>query len=372
MLSRGEHFLMRWTITILITAGIAFLLLILAGRGAAERRTGQAIVTVAPTLETEPVLSEGDAADDVALWVNRRRPEKSLLFATDKKRGILIYDLQGRLKAFYTKGKTNNIDLRYNFSLGGKQIDILVANERHQDVLEVFAIDPESPAIRTIHRAPIQVGIQVYGLGLYQNPHTGRLFAFVTSKEGVVKQIELMDDGRGRVVGREVRRLKLGGVVEGTVVDDSLGWVYFAEEDHAIWRFPASPDGGTEGVVVDTISPEGPLSPDIEGLAIYAGPATSGFLVATCQNIGEFVVYRRRPPHRYVLTFRIVAGHGVDGVSGTDGIEVTSARMGPLFPEGLLVVQDNENETNQNFKFVSWADLVRASGGRLSLSATVD
>lgn len=364
--------MMRWTIALLLLAGMAFLLLVSGRQSAARNREDKLVISVTAKLETEPVLSAGDAADDVALWVKPGHPEKSLLFATDKKRGILIYDLQGHLKAFYPKGKTNNIDLRTNFQLGGETVDILVADERHQDVLEVFAIYPEIPAIRSIHQEPIQVGMEVYGLGLYQNPRTGRTFAFVTSKQGVVKQIELLDNGHGQVVGREVRRLKLDGVVEGTVADDALGWVFLAEEDRAIWRFPADPEGGNQGVVVDSISPGSPLSPDIEGLAIYTGPGTSGYLVASCQHIGDFAVYERRPPHRYVLTFRIVAGNGVDGVSGTDGIEITSAPLGPLFPQGLLVAQDNENDANQNFKLVSWSDLIRASRGRLSLAAALN
>ena len=50
-------------------------------------------------------------------------------------------------------------------------------------------------------------------------------------------------------------------------------------------------------------------------------------------------------------------------MNGTDGIDVAATALGPDYPQGLLVVQDDEN-TNpnsfQNFKYVSWADVVAA------------
>jgi 3-phytase len=56
------------------------------------------------------------------------------------------------------------------------------------------------------------------------------------------------------------------------------------------------------------------------------------------------------------------ADGGIDGVSETDGLEVTSAALGPAYPGGLLVAQDGRNiapAQRQNFKFVSWADIAR-------------
>ena len=43
--------------------------------------------------ETESVSSIGDAADDPAIWFNQADPTKSLIFGTDKRKGIHVYDL---------------------------------------------------------------------------------------------------------------------------------------------------------------------------------------------------------------------------------------------------------------------------------------
>ena len=48
---------------------------------------------VTPNAETPPVVTGDDAADDPAIWVNRANPALSLIFGTDKKSGIYVYDL---------------------------------------------------------------------------------------------------------------------------------------------------------------------------------------------------------------------------------------------------------------------------------------
>ena len=51
---------------------------------------------------------------------------------------------------------------------------------------------------------------------------------------------------------------------------------------------------------------------------------------------------------------------GIDAVSGTDGVAVTVGDFGPDYPQGVLVAQDDENTggTAQNFKIVSWAEVL--------------
>ncbi len=47
-------------------------------------------------------------------------------------------------------------------------------------------------------------------------------------------------------------------------------------------------------------------------------------------------------------------------MTGTDGIALTVGNFGPQYPLGLFVVQDDENpNAAQNFKYVSWADILK-------------
>src|SRR5688572_3311652 len=51
--------------------------------------------SVSAAVETAPVPSPGDAADDPAIWVDRADPAQSLVLGTDKKGGLAVYDLAG-------------------------------------------------------------------------------------------------------------------------------------------------------------------------------------------------------------------------------------------------------------------------------------
>src|SRR4051812_48802963 len=53
---------------------------------------------VAPVaaVQTEPVPSKGDAADDPAIWIHPTDPTVSMVMGTDKKGGLNGFDLDGK------------------------------------------------------------------------------------------------------------------------------------------------------------------------------------------------------------------------------------------------------------------------------------
>ena len=107
------------------------------------------------------------------------------------------------------------------------------------------------------------------------------------------------------------------------------------------------------------IGPDGRLKEDIEGLAIYDAGNGRGYLIVSSQGSDSYMIYRRDGSNAYVATFQIAAGNGIDAVSVTDGIDVTSANLGPAFPKGLFIAQDNVNDgMNQNFKLVPWQAII--------------
>ena len=59
--------------------------------------------------------------------------------------------------------------------------------------------------------------------------------------------------------------------------------------------------------------------------------------------------------------FQVGAGGKVDGVGESEGLALATAAMGSAFPEGLLVVADQDNDgEHSNFKLIGWRE-VRAS-----------
>jgi hypothetical protein len=69
-----------------------------------------------------------------------------------------------------------------------------------------------------------------------------------------------------------------------------------------------------------------------------------------------------------VGSFKLVAGGGIDAVTDTDGIDVTNLALGPAFPQGMFVAQDNDD----NFKFARWDAIDTAFGGSLTTDTIWD
>jgi 3-phytase len=101
------------------------------------------------------------------------------------------------------------------------------------------------------------------------------------------------------------------------------------------------------------------LTADLEGLAIYDKGNGTGYLIASSQGSDEFVLFDRISGAQRGR-FRIASG-AVDGVTHTDGIDVTSDFLGSTYPTGMFVAQDDRNDTgNQNFKLVPWTVISNA------------
>ena len=307
-------------------------------------------------VETEPVPHDGDAADDPAVWVNPADPAMSAIVGTDKQGGMLVYDLAGRQLQYLPVGEMNNVDVRPaadGFTLGGSPVVLVVSGNRTANSIAVFALEPDTRQLRDVAGDAISPGLEVYGSCLYRSAATGKLFAFVNSKEGQVEQWELSDDGSGRVGGQLVRSFQVESQVEGCVADDEQGWFYLGEETRGIWKFGAEPDAGEAGELIATVSGSGPLVGQVEGLTLAYGAGGAGFLIASSQGDSSFAVFQREGANAYVGSFQIVPGGGIDGTDETDGIDVSTANLGPSFPAGVLVAQDGENDgAAQNFKLV--------------------
>ena len=51
---------------------------------------------VSADVETAPVFAGDDAADDICILENKSIPDQSLIISSDKKYGIIVYNLKGK------------------------------------------------------------------------------------------------------------------------------------------------------------------------------------------------------------------------------------------------------------------------------------
>ncbi len=301
-----------------------------------------------------------DAADDPAIWVDPMDPTQSRIIGTDKKGGLYVYDLQAKELQFVQAGLVNNVDLRDGFPFADGVAPIVVASDRDDQTIAVFRFDPIKRELQSQLAAIPSTFSEIYGICLFRTP-SGAMHVVATSALGAVKQWELTASTDG-IAAKEVRSFDLGSIAEGCVADDATGSLFIAEENVGIWRLAADPALGDMRALIDKTE-GGHLTADVEGLAIYDGPNRSGYLIASSQGNDQFAVYERTEDNAYIGSFTIGAGNGIDAVTGTDGLEVTSVSMGPEFPGGLVVVQDDENtdpDQPQNFKLIPWATVEAA------------
>jgi 3-phytase len=317
-------------------------------------------------VETEPVPHDRDAADTPAIWVHPTEPESSLVLGTDKRGGLVVYDMDGRaLQIASDDSRPNDVDVIYDFRFGGKRVDLAIAGARAAagHGVKVWLIDPATRRLTDVTANGIIAvfgGTVPYGSCGYHSGKTDQCYVFVTNKLGQVEQYELEDTGAGTITGEKVRGFSLESICEGAVADPELGYFYVSEERYGIWKFGAEPGDGDRRTLVAHIGEHG-LLPDVEGLALYCASGGTGYLIASSQGSDTFKLYAREGDNPYVLTVDPGAD-SIGDVEHTDGIAVTNRPTSARFPHGLFVAQDGHNEPRQNFKFYAWEDI---AGSRL-------
>ncbi|AQQ68796.1 hypothetical protein Mag101_15025 [Microbulbifer agarilyticus] len=306
--------------------------------------------------QTAPVASGGDAADDPAIWVNPAKPSASLILGTDKKSGLSVYDLSGKLVEHFEVGRVNNVDLRP--MQHGKFVAIAAATNRTDPGVSLFGITAAG-AVEYLGLRNLEME-DPYGLCVYRKG--ADLMTWVSDKEGAVQLLQIVP-GTGNVDWslRKVASLEVASQVEGCVVDDEMQMLFFGEEDGGIWRLDIAAylAGEAKPQLIAPVDGER-LAADVEGMGFYHA-ADKSYLVVSSQGNNSYALFNR-DGSEFVGHFKVDINldKGLDGSSETDGLEVSSAALGAQYPQGLLVVQDGRNRmpsASQNFKLVSWADI---------------
>jgi 3-phytase len=329
--------------------------------------------------------------DDPAIWVHPDDPARSLILGTMKVAApagaIVAFGMDGQIRQVISGiDRPNNIDVEYGLQLGGRRIDVAVATERLARRLRVFRINPADGHLIDLGGVPVLEGQAgeagaPMGVALYRRPRDGAIFAIVSPKEGprqgYLWQYQLTDAGGGRPGLRFVRRfgdfsattLREENEIESVAVDDGLGYVYYSDEADGIHKWHADPDHPDAGRELAHFA-RGGFRGDREGIAIYALPDGTGYIVGTDQldEDSEYHVYAREGapgnPHDHSREIAVLRG----GADATDGIDISSSPLGPGLPSGVLVAMNSES---RNFLVFRWQDLagavkppLRMAGGR--------
>jgi 3-phytase len=316
--------------------------------------------TVPETLVTAHAETEGTKgdADDPAIWADPVRP---LVIGTDKQKGLRVYDLNGALLQEVQDGALNNVDLRAFDGLGG--VALVGATKRETDSLVFYSLGADGRLVAT---APALFpatfpGVVVDGTlvddvyGFAMGLDTDGPLAIANFKTGQIYVWRVAVTG-GQLALQPLRVHQVPSQPEGMVFDDVTGQLYVGEEDGGVWRF--APDGAATLVarVGDPCLPRD----DVEGMAIHNGAPRH--LVVSAQGIDRAAIYEITADGLVCKGLVGVAAGAIDGVTETDGLDVTSVTL-PGYEAGLLVMMDDQNEGfTSNFKLMSWAEIAVGLG----------
>jgi 3-phytase len=327
-------------------------LLVLSASGSSPAQ----VAAIRPVRSSSPTPG---VADDPAIWIHPTRPESSVVIGTDKENGLFVWDLEGRQLQYLPQvGTTNNVDLRYQVQLGSEKLDIVAANLRSSGKLAVFKVNKhwhDGQVLTQLADGNSQFNDlqkDSYGFSLYKRPWDGALFIIEKPKNsGKIRQY-LVSGSNNMIHVTPVRDLNYnGGVTEGFLADDDLGYLYVPEEGRGIHKYHADPAGGDDELLIFAL--EDSIRGDREGMGLYRCDNGSGYLLLSSQGNSTVKIYDRVGNNRFLKTVQMTNHLGKTGL-GTDGLDVTSFPAAPLFPNGLVVLHD---EANRRFHYYDWAQI---------------
>lgn len=306
--------------------------------------TDPSVPVLTATVETQAVSSTGDAADDPAIWVHPTDPAASLVIGTDKQAGLYVYDLEGQVKQYLAVPAPNNVDIRQSDAY-----DLAVTSNRGNNTVGVLLVN--EAGVRKFGSFPT-VRPEPYGICLGM---TDKPLVAVTHKSGDVDlyTFEVTPD----TPSTHLTSFTLGTQLEGCVFDEPNNALFVGKEEQGIVVYDLAETlaGNALPNDIDRVGSDNGIVGDIEGLTLYRTGETSGYLIASSQGNNTYAVYDRQS-YAFLARFSLGSTETIDGAEETDGIDATSANLGPNFPNGMLAVQDgfNDGADTQNFKYIPW------------------
>ena len=303
---------------------------------------------VYPSGETQPVSSNDDAADDIAIWTNELSLENSIIIGTNKQVGLDTYNLSGDLIKSYTFGRINNVDVFQEFNVGKEKFPLLIGSNRTDNTIFLGRLYSDGSIKKILKNDPKSFIEEVYGITSYNSNDMD--YVFISGKDGTLEQW-LIEDNEGNISMSLIRTIKFNSIVEGLVSDTYYKKLYVAEEKVGLWEINIDPNIDLNKKLIFNTDKRY-FKPDFEGITLYKKDFGEGYIFISIQGSNSYAVLDRKSK-KFISVFRIKSSNNIDSVSETDGIDLSQLSTNE-YPKGLFIVQDGDNDNqNQNFKFVN-------------------
>lgn len=314
--------------------------------------------TILPKLETTPVISSDDAADDVCIWHNSKDSDRSIVVGSDKQWGLISYALDGSILSKSPFGKINNVDIYEDFYFKGETYPLIFGSNRSEKTIDIYRLFPDGK-LQRLNQIKVPELRDVYGITFYRGER--HKYVFLSDKKGRVQQWMFGLNGDLPDL-KLLRTLKVKSIVEGMVADEYYEKLYFAEENVGLWEVNVHP-WKAEAFQLLIPTDKDQLLADFEGVTLMERPDGEGLIFISIQGNNAYGIVDRKSK-KFLGGFRIGNFNGIDAVSDTDGIDL-STFSSELFPQGIFIAQDGDNNTeNQNYKFVDLGQILRKTNAK--------
>lgn len=272
--------------------------------------------------------------DDLCFWNNSNDAKCSRVIVSDKKANrVFSYSITGELMQSIEVAKPGNIDIRQSIKFGNENYDIVAVNVRAKGWrVRLFSVDLETGNLNAIDGGGIETDPN-YGSCLAYKKDGQKLWYITTSEASGVTQYEINRSSSGLLNCTKKKHWDLGKC-EGVVSDDESETFYVSVEDEGIWKFALTDDPKIAPELVIPLGRNG-LSKDLEGLTLARLEDQSKVIIVSSQGLSKFFVFERNSPWKFRGTFEI------QGVEGTDGIDLIQSTEIPSFEGGIFGCHTN-------------------------------
>ncbi len=318
---------------------------------------------VSPRINTSVLTSQ---LGGPAIWINPQNEDESLVLATSRETqgALLAFDLNGRLvNEVGNLSGPSDVDVEYGLDLNGTAVDIAVVVEQLTNRLRIFSL----PSLTPLDRGGFPVfeghwARSPTGVALYRRHSDGSIFAIVNRVTGPAngflwqyllsgEEVDRLQSVRIRMFGRWSGRTAISSVT----VDDNLGIAYYIDVSYGVRQYLADPDLRDSEMELGVFG-RNERSNTLDVVSVFRRNERDGYLVMSDrQDTTSIYLYPRsrqaESERRGEILMARLASYR------TVGMDVTSARAGAMFPEGLLVTVSHD----QTLHYYSWRDIVNGS-----------
>jgi 3-phytase len=319
-----------------------------------EKQTSkiEAIHRSVPMVRSELVVRPDNALDPDDMCFLPSRDGDGWIIASDKKADLVfLLDSSGFELDRVSIPKPGNIDARPSVRLFGKEMPLIVVNQRDPNPqLRAFTIEERdgAPKLKLIP-SDMSTG-QNYGCCISLGKE-GQLFVFTTTEGGEIQQYEIIAKDQMLICTR--LRAWSSPICEGAVSDDQSGFVYLTEETVGIRKVAIDHNQPVRSDFILRVGQHGVMG-DLEGITILPTGSETGYIIASDQGRSQFIVLDRKVPHRYIGSFQ------VEGANHTDGVDIANYPFGNRFERGLFACHTDSDAEIRSMVLVKLSEILTA------------